>query len=103
MEVNGKLPMYIVLMKATQKGLANPKKFLSDVKEARETIEKFGGKLLDWTLTMGQYDAVAKIEFPDDYTTAAFTLTIAKTGNQETTTMRAFSETELKQIAEKIP
>ena len=32
---------------------------------------------------MGQYDAVAKIEFPDDYTTAAFTLAIAKTGNQE--------------------
>jgi len=52
---------------------------------------------------MGQYDAVAKVEFPDDYTTAAFTLAIAKTGNQATTTMRAFNETELKQIVEKIP
>lgn len=30
---------------------------------------------------MGQYDAVAKVEFPDDYTTAAFALAIAKTGN----------------------
>ena len=97
------MPMYIVLMKATQKGLANPKNFLSDVQDARGTIEKFGGKLLDWNLTMGQYDAVAKVEFPDDYTTAAFTLAIAKAGNQDTTTMRAFSETELKQIVEKIP
>ena len=90
-------------MKATQKGLANPKNFLDDVQAARETIEKFGGKQLDWNLTMGQYDAVAKVEFPDDYTAAAFTLAIAKTGNQETTTMRAFNLTELKQIVDKIP
>jgi uncharacterized protein with GYD domain len=97
------MPTYIVLMKATQKGLANPKNFLKDVQAARETIEKFGGKQLDWNLTMGQYDAVAKVEFPDDYTAAAFTLSIAKTGNQETTTMRAFNLTELKQIVDKIP
>jgi uncharacterized protein with GYD domain len=97
------MPTYIVLMKATQKGLANPKNFLKDVQAARETIEKFGGKQLDWNLTMGQYDAVAKVEFPDDYTAAAFTLSIAKTGNQETTTMRAFNLTELKQIIDKIP
>lgn len=97
------MPTYIVLMKATQKGLANPKNFLKEVQAAHETIEKFGGKQLDWNLTMGQYDAVAKVEFPDDYTAAAFTLSIAKTGNQETTTMRAFNLTELKQIVDKIP
>ena len=97
------MPTYIVLIKATQTGVANPKYLSKDVKETRGVVEKFGGKLLDWNLTMGQYDAVAKVEFPDDYTTAAFTLAIAKTGNQETTTMRAFNETELKQIVEKIP
>jgi uncharacterized protein with GYD domain len=96
------MPAYIVLMKATQKGLANPKDFLNDVQAAREAIEKFGGKMLDWNLTMGPYDAVAKIEFPDDFTTAAFTLSIAKTGNQETTTMRAFNLTEVEQIVKKI-
>jgi len=96
------MPAYIVLMKATQKGLANPKDFLNDVQAAREAIEKFGGKMLDWNFTMGPYDAVAKIGFPDDYTTAAFTLSIAKTGNQETTTMRAFNLTEVEQIVEKI-
>jgi uncharacterized protein with GYD domain len=97
------MPAYIVLMKATQKGLANPKDFLKDVQAAREAIEKFGGKMLDWNLTMGPYDAVAKIEFTDDFTTAAFTLSIAKTGNQETTTMRAFNLTEVEQIVKKIP
>ncbi len=97
------MPTYIVLIKATQKGLANPKNFLKDVQGTRETIEKFGGKQLDWNLTMGQYDAIAKVEFPDDYTAAAFALSIAKTGNQEPTTMRAFNLTELKQIVDKIP
>ena len=97
------MPTYIVLMKATEKGLATPKNLPKDVQEARRAIEKFGGKMLDWNLTMGQYDAVAKVEFPDDYTAAAFTLAIAKTGNQKTTTMRAFNETELKQIVQKIP
>jgi uncharacterized protein with GYD domain len=98
-----KMPTYIVLMKATEKAMANPKDLPKRVKEAREAIEKFGGKLLDWNLTMGQYDAVAKVEFPDDYTITTFTLAVAKTGNQKTTTMRAFNETELKRIVEKIP
>lgn len=97
------MPTYIALMKATEKALANPKDLPKQVQEAREAVEKFGGKLLDWNLTMGQYDAVAKVEFPDDYTVAAFTLAIAKTGNQETTTMRAFNETELRHIVDKIP
>jgi uncharacterized protein with GYD domain len=52
---------------------------------------------------MGQYDAIAKVQFPDDQTMAAFSLAVAATGNQVTTTMRAFSLTELKQIVEKIP
>jgi uncharacterized protein with GYD domain len=98
-----KMPTYIVLMKATQKGLADPKSLPKDVQAARGAIEKFGGKQLDWNLTMGPYDAVAKVEFPDDIAAAAFALAIAKTGNQETITMRAFNETELKQIVEKIP
>lgn len=96
-------PKYIVLMKGTQKGLANPKELPRDVQAAREALGKFGGKLLDWSLTMGPYDAVATVDFPDDQAAAAFTLSIGKTGNQMTTTMRAFGESELKQIVERMP
>jgi uncharacterized protein with GYD domain len=98
-----KLPTYIVLMKATQKGLADPKTLPKDVEAANGAVEKFGGKVLDWNLRMGPYDGVAKVEFPDDYATAAFALAVAQTGNQETTTMRAFSLTEVRKIVEKIP
>jgi uncharacterized protein with GYD domain len=97
------MPTYIVLMRATQKGVADPKTLPKDVEAVNGVVEKFGGKVLDWNLTMGPFDAVAKVEFPDDYTVAAFALAVAQTGNQETTTMRAFSLTEVKKIVEKIP
>ncbi len=47
------MPTYIVLMKATAKGLANPKTLSNDVQAASEAVEKFGGKQIDWNLTMG--------------------------------------------------
>ena len=47
------MPTYIVLMKATQKGVANPKNFLNEVESAREAIEKFGGKMLQSNLPWG--------------------------------------------------
>ncbi len=97
------MPTYIILIKATQKGLSNPKTLADDVQKANDAVTKFEGKMLDWNLTMGPYDAVAKVDFPDDLGVAAFSLAIAATGNQETTTMRAFPQNELKQIVEKIP
>jgi uncharacterized protein with GYD domain len=97
------MPTYIVLIKSTQKGLANPKTLAKDIESANAAVAKFGGKMLDWNLTMGPYDAVAKVEFADDLTVAAFSLAIAATGNQETTTMRAFNLNEVKEIVAKIP
>ena len=96
------MPAYIVLMEATEKSMLNPNDLPERVQAARVAIEKFGGKMLDWNLTLGKYDAVAKVEFPDDLALATFTLAVAKTGNQKTITMRAFNEVELKQIVQKI-
>jgi uncharacterized protein with GYD domain len=97
------MPTYIVLMEATEKSMLNPNALPERVQAARDAIQQFGGKMLDWNLTMGEYDAVAKVEFPDDYALASFTLAVAKTGNQKTITMRAFNEAELRRIVEKIP
>ncbi|XHH09926.1 MAG: GYD domain-containing protein [Candidatus Bathyarchaeia archaeon] len=91
---------YIVLIKGTQKGVANPKTLTVDLQAAADTVKRFGGKQLDWNLTLGPYDAVAKVAFPDEQSAAAFLLAIAATGNQETVTMRAFSLEEVKKIAQ---
>ena len=97
------MPAYIVLIKSTQIGFANPKDLVKDVEGANAAVAKLGGKLLDWNLTMGPYDAVAKVDFPDDKALAAFALALAANGNQETVTMRAFSLDEVKEIVAKIP
>ncbi len=99
---HAKMLTYIILMKGTQKGMANPKTLATDIQAAAETLKRFGGKQLDWNLTMGPYDAVAKVEFSDEQSAAAFLLAVAATGNQETITMRAFGLAEVKQITEKI-
>ena len=51
-----------------------------------------GGKLKDFYLTFGPYDAVAIVELPDDETAARFALGIGSLGNIRTTTLSAFPE-----------
>jgi uncharacterized protein with GYD domain len=96
------MPTYIVLIKSTQKGFANPKTLAKDIETANAAVAQYGGKLLDWNLTMGPYDAFSKVDFPDDKSLAAFMLALAATGNQETVTMRAYSVDEVKEIVAKI-
>lgn len=97
------MPTYIILVNFTEQGIKTVKDLPKRVQGARQAVEKGGGKVLDWNLTMGQYDVVVKVESPDDYTTATVLLAIGKLGAVRTTTLRAFSEAEMKKIVEKIP
>jgi len=71
------------------------------VQGAREAIEKVGGKLVDWYLTMGPYDAVVIVEGPDDATMATVGLGVGSLGNIRTTTLKAFTEAEMAKIVGK--
>jgi uncharacterized protein with GYD domain len=55
------------------------------------------------TSQWGPYDAVAKVDFPDDKSLAAFALALAATGNQETVTMSAYGLDDVKEIVAKSP
>jgi uncharacterized protein with GYD domain len=98
-----RLPIYIVLIKWTEQGIKNVKDLPKRVQRGREAIEKAGGKWLDWNLTMGEYDAIGKVELPDDYAAATVALGLGKLGDVRTTTLKAFTEAEMKKIVEKIP
>jgi uncharacterized protein with GYD domain len=50
---------------------------------------------------MGAYDIIAVSEAPDDETASAFALTLASQGNLRMTTMRAFSDDEMRGIVAK--
>ena len=93
---------YIVLINFTENGMEKITNLPKRVQAARRTIEKAGGTFLSWNLTMGLYDSVAIVELPDDATVATIILGAGKDGNIETTTLRAFSETEAAKIIAKI-
>lgn len=52
---------------------------------------------------MGQYDAVAVIEAPDDETAAKGALITASAGNVSTETLRAFTEQEAIALVQSLP
>ncbi len=64
--LQSKMPRYMSLINFTDQGIKDVKNLPKRVQAAREAIEKTGGKLLDWNLTMGQYDVVAISEVPND-------------------------------------
>ena len=49
-------------------------------------------------MTMGAYDLVVMSEFPDAATAAKFALTVGAQGNVRTTTLQAFSASEMADI-----
>ena len=87
----------------TKQGIKDLKDLPNRVQSGREAIEKAGGKWLDWNFTLGEYDALVKVELPNDYVAASVALGLGKLGNVRTTTLKAFNEGEMKKIVEKIP
>jgi uncharacterized protein with GYD domain len=86
----------------TEQGVKNVKDLPQRVQSGRDAIEKAGGKWLDWNFTMGEYDAIVKVELPNDFAAAVVALSLGKLGSVRTTTLKAFNEAEMKNIVEKI-
>lgn len=89
---------YIVLINFTDKGMKKIKNLPERIQAVRRRIEKAGGKFIDWNLTMGKYDSIAIIELPDDDTVAKLLLGAGKAGYIETTTLKAFPESQVAKI-----
>jgi uncharacterized protein with GYD domain len=62
-----------------------------------------GANIREWLLTFGQYDALMVAEAPDDETIARLTLTLCSLGNVRTETVRAFNESQYRQVIEGLP
>jgi uncharacterized protein with GYD domain len=92
------MPHYVSLLRYTQQGIARVKDSPSRLDAARKAAAAAGGKIHDWYLTMGQYDAVLIVEFPDDETCAGFFLSVGAQGNVTTQTMKAFAERDYRKI-----
>jgi uncharacterized protein with GYD domain len=97
------MPRYVTLIRYTQQGIETFKDLEGRLEETRRVGEAQGAKLVDFYLTMGQYDAVVVSEAPDDETIAKLALAAGGRGNVRTETLRAFTEDEAKRLAAELP
>ena len=97
------MPTYVALLHYTQKGMETIKDGPTRREAAKKLFASVGAKLKDVYVTMGQYDAVAIVEAPNDETMAKMALTGGSQGYLRTETMRAFTETEIDKIVASLP
>ena len=92
-----RIPIYVCLMKLTEKGIRN----LKDAPKQIEEVNKaFGrrGKVLGFYVTMGEYDSVGIYEAPNDESIMTTLLSLGTAGNVRTTTLKAFTPEEFAEM-----
>lgn len=97
------MPSYLSLLNWTDQGIRNIKDGPQRLEAAKQAIQSAGGRLIFFYLTMGQYDAVVISELPDDETAARVLLATGMQGNVRSTTLKAFTEDEYRNIVSSLP
>jgi uncharacterized protein with GYD domain len=96
------MPTYVSLIKWTDQGARASKDTIQRAHAFSSDLERRGGKLVSIFWTQGAYDIVTTIEAPDDQTAMAALIAVGGLGNVRTETLRAFSETEMAAILQKV-
>jgi uncharacterized protein with GYD domain len=91
---------YIMLFNYTEQGIKNFKESPKRQEAAREMARKFGIEVKEIYLTMGIYDFVSIAEASDDQAVAKFALSLGALGNVRTTTLKAFTQAEFRDIVQ---
>ncbi len=94
---------YIMLLNYTDQGIRNVKDSPNRLDAAKGLAQKLGGELKHTYLTLGTYDLVVVLELPDDTAAAKFARTTGALGNIRSTTLKAFSEAEYRDIIAALP
>jgi uncharacterized protein with GYD domain len=86
---------YVALLNWTDQGIKNVKDTTKRASAAGDAMQKMGVTLKETYWTLGTYDVVAVMEAPDDETLTAALMRLGAEGNTRTTTMRAFTSSEV--------
>ena len=89
---------YIVLLDWTEQGLKKLPDSPKRLDAAKKLISDMGGEFVAFYMTMGDHDMVAVCEAPDDNVAARFALQLGVQGNVRTKTLKAFPESEYRNI-----
>jgi uncharacterized protein with GYD domain len=93
---------YIMLANFTDQGIRNVKDTVKRAEVFRELAKGAGVTVKDLYWTLGQYDIIAIADAPDETTVTALGLTLGKSGNVRTQTLRSFSADDMKKILAKV-
>ena len=93
---------YIVLANFTEHGIRSVKDTTRRADAFKDLAKTFGISVKDICWTLGRYDIVTTIEAPDDIAVTALGLSLGKSGNIRTETLRAFSQADMSAILDKV-
>ena len=99
------MPTYISLLRYTEEGIRTLKQRHDFYFEPNKNVflPALGVKIKQIFLVLGEYDAVAVLEAPDDEAVARAALYLGRVGTVRTQTMRAFTEEESSKIIDGLP
>jgi uncharacterized protein with GYD domain len=97
------VPTYISLLKWTDRGIRDIRESPKRLDAVKRAYDAAGGRLTDFYLVLGAYDVVNIGDFPSDEEHLATLLEVASRGAVRTTTLKAFTEDEYRQIIASIP
>ncbi len=89
---------YFILANWTEQGIKDIKASPKRLRAAKRLAKASGVKFRSFHMTLGQYDAIATVEAPNDEAVAKFVLTLGSAGNVRTTTLKGFTEQEYREI-----
>jgi uncharacterized protein with GYD domain len=89
------MPTYVSLIHWTDQGIKNYKDTTTRAAEFSKLVESSGGRVRELLWTVGEYDLVTVVDFPDDETSTAALLQVGSLGSIRSNTLRAFNAEEM--------
>jgi uncharacterized protein with GYD domain len=86
---------YVSLINWTDQGIKNFRDSTQRAADFSRLVESSGGRVRELLWTVGEYDIVCVVDFPDDETGVATLLRLGSAGNIRSNTLRAFSAEEM--------
>ncbi|MFC7204862.1 GYD domain-containing protein [Haloferax namakaokahaiae] len=97
------MPTYITLYNYTQEGIEHIDESPDRLDGFIDLVESMGGELIEYYLTMGEYDVITITEFPDDDAAAKALLRNAQAGAGTAQTLKAWPEADYRELIANLP
>ena len=95
------MPTYVSLINWTDQGVRNFRDTVHRAQDFRGLVQDSGGQVRQILWTLGEYDVVGVVDFPDDETATATLLQLGALGNVRTKTMKAFDAEQMTAIIQR--